>query len=280
MELPAGLRNDGAQERLGLMPINHHYVSAKADSSDSSLVRPTAWDEPHDMTVTQPAVYGAIAAGPAGELPIVTIPTGDSGEVMSKDAITKAISDAIAAFTGGGGIAVTGDICASMLSAKTGWLLLNGQTVGNVGSTATFANASAHALFLLFHDGIGGEAWPFTPPRSADAEADWTALKTFALPDARGRTLVNPDNGASVSSVFLLGQPYGEATHTLLPAEMPSHTHGTGSQERSANSGLGGVGGGGSMWDTGSALVTDPSGGDQPHNNLQPSLGANMFIKL
>src|ERR1700744_325567 len=42
---------------------------------------------------------------------------------------------------------------------------------------------------------------------------------TFALPDLRGRVPLHMGPG------FNLGQNGGEANHTLIPAEVPSHAH-------------------------------------------------------
>jgi microcystin-dependent protein len=57
----------------------HHFVTAKADGTNVTLVKPTNWNEPHDATTdsTVPIVVGATVPGPLVELPISTImPTG------------------------------------------------------------------------------------------------------------------------------------------------------------------------------------------------------------
>jgi microcystin-dependent protein len=46
----------------------------------------------------------------------------------------------------------------------------------------------------------------------------------FALPDLRGRSVVGQGQGPSLSNVFL-GQPVGNENITLLPNNMPAHTH-------------------------------------------------------
>lgn len=53
--------------------IKHHFVSGKADGTDATLVKPTAWNSDHDMTTdADGVVLGRLAgagAGPVQELP-------------------------------------------------------------------------------------------------------------------------------------------------------------------------------------------------------------------
>lgn len=128
----------------------------------------------------------------------------------------------------------------------------------------------------------------------------------FRLPDPSGRVPGAIGSGTGLTA-RALGDSVGEEEHTLTIAEMPSHNHGgtTGSTsldltqtslvtgintttERStASAGLS------STYVTGvTATTVDPSitpnphnhtiasqGGDQPHNNMQPTLFmGNMFI--
>jgi microcystin-dependent protein len=263
----------------------HSYTSGKADGPDSTFVKPSDWNADHKMTVSQSSVVGARVAGDVEELPLVLSSGGDDGTIWTKQAIMDAIAAAVGAITPG---ATTGDVTFTMLSSKAGWLLLNGITIGNVGSSAGFANASALALFTLFWGGIGGQSWPIQNPdgtagvKGASADADWTALKKIALPDARGRALVQTDLGAGVNTlVTLIGQPAGEQNHVLAIGELAAHSHQFGTTSRLGfNNGLGGVGGGASLWDAGPLPGTLDTGGNQGHNNVQPSLGMNCFIKL
>jgi microcystin-dependent protein len=59
--------------------VKHHFQSAKADGTDVTLIKPTNWNEPHEITTdsTVPVILGATAPGAYVELPISAImPTG------------------------------------------------------------------------------------------------------------------------------------------------------------------------------------------------------------
>ncbi len=117
---------------------------------------------------------------------------------------------------------------------------------------------------------------------------------TFALPDLRGRVPVHPGQGPGLSN-YVLGEVSGTETVTLLTSEMPAHNH-----LLTANSS---VNGSPSPSNNFSAIVTDlggeqlnaynptanatmapnaitPTGGNLPHNNMQPFLCVNFIICL
>ncbi len=82
---------------------------------------------------------------------------------------------------------------------------------------------------------------------------------TFGLPDFRGRTPIGTGQGPGLSD-YEHGQVAGHENITLTEAMMPFHNHTIPPE----------VGGG----------VTDPTGGSQPIDNLQPSLAINFIIRL
>lgn len=106
-------------------------------------------------------------------------------------------------------------------------------------------------------------------------------ILTFNLPDKRGKISVGLDS--SDSDFNTIGKTGGEKEHTLTETEMPSHNHTTGIQgDTSYNPGtdLGTSGNSaGTLFDQSLGLSTTNSGGDQPHNNLQPYQVDNWIIK-
>lgn len=114
----------------------------------------------------------------------------------------------------------------------------------------------------------------------------------FNLPDLRGRTPVGyglaTANGATNHT---MGQVFGEETHQLTSAEMPSHRHRpandytTGwaaTEPQSWTKGATGYVGGTGSDRPGTyynSTFLELTGGDQAHNNMQPSLGVNFIIK-
>src|SRR5579864_9536298 len=77
--------------------------------------------------------------------------------------------------------------------APKGWAMCNGQLL---------AINQNQAIFSLLGTTYGGDG-----------------RVNFGLPNLQGRVPVHVGNG------FTLGQLAGEITHTLIPSEMPAHTH-------------------------------------------------------
>ena len=99
---------------------------------------------------------------------------------------------------------------------------------------------------------------------------------TFNLPDKRGRASVGYDS--TQDEFNAIGKHIGEKTHKLIIEEMPKHNHPfpiTGSDHHGTFFS--------NQWSnfrvyTGNDAVYD-AGGDQPHNNIQPSEVDNWIIK-
>lgn len=87
---------------------------------------------------------------------------------------------------------------------------------------------------------------------------------------AEGRTLVGFSTKESDPADYkTMGSEFGANTHKLTIDEAPSHTH-------SVSFRTGGIGGSGrpatdSQSSNAANMVTESAGGDQPHNNIQPS---------
>jgi hypothetical protein len=142
---------------------------------------------------------------------------------------------------GGGGtidattIFQTGDVKQVYGSGSiVGWVRMNGRTIGSATSGASErANADTQALFTLLWNNDAGLA--VSGGRGVSAAADWTANKTIALPDARGRPIAGLlDMGNTTSSILdptfagcgvtNLGSLCGSQSHTLTAGEIPQIT--------------------------------------------------------
>lgn len=112
----------------------------------------------------------------------------------------------------------------------------------------------------------------------------------FALPDLQGRAPMHPGQGPGLS-LHDLGETGGSETVSLLESEIPAHSH---SMTASTQVGLENVptgqnvaaGDGINLFAPAGNLVAmsdqmlAPTGGDAPHNNLQPYLTFYFNIAL
>ncbi|RCK32029.1 hypothetical protein TH9_15155 [Thalassospira xiamenensis] len=96
---------------------------------------------------------------------------------------------------------------------------------------------------------------------------------SFKLPDLRGRTAIGAGQGVDLSD-RVLGAMAGAETHQLTVDEMPSHTHGIAAYNTIAG------GGNGPRPMPNDTYQSTATGGDQPHNNMQPFLVLNYIIKV
>ena len=145
-------------------------------------------------------------------------------------------------------------------SSPTGWLLTYGQAV----SRTTYADLFT-AIGTTYGVGDGSS--------------------TFNVPDLRGRVIAGQDDMGGTSANRLtnqsggldgdtLGASGGAETHQLTVGEMPAHTHGISD----------GVDSTGGTTNRPRAIAGDvrsstSTGGDNPHNNIQPTLILNYIIK-
>lgn len=115
---------------------------------------------------------------------------------------------------------------------------------------------------------------------------------TFALPDLRGRVPIHQGQGPGLSP-YSLGQVSGSETVTLTIAEMPAHNHGVRANSAAGDSGapenaiFANSGATDREYLTSgvanvsmSPQIITPTGGSQPHPNLQPYLTINFCIAL
>jgi microcystin-dependent protein len=148
--------------------------------------------------------------------------------------------------------------------SPVGWADCNGQLLPISSNTA---------LFSLLGTTYGGDG-----------------KSNFALPDLRDRVPIDAGQGPGLSN-YIQGESGGEYQHTLIISEMPAHTHflkadtSVGTSARPANALMAKNGAAISMYrgtfnQTMSAAAFGPTGGGQPHNNLQPYLGLMYIIAL
>jgi microcystin-dependent protein len=115
---------------------------------------------------------------------------------------------------------------------------------------------------------------------------------TFALPDMQGNAAMHPGQGPGLS-LHDLGEMSGSETVTLLESEIPSHPHSlmasavAGTQSLPTSNSITRVSGAtpylppaGAPLVSFSGQAVTPTGGDQPHNNMQPFLTLNFCIAL
>jgi microcystin-dependent protein len=115
---------------------------------------------------------------------------------------------------------------------------------------------------------------------------------TFAVPDLRGRVPIHQGTGPGLSS-YVIGQRAGTETVTVLPTQMPAHTHvvvatsGASNSLTPGNTLLPGTVSGDSFYATDltgatpiamSAQSTSLAGGSQPHENCMPTLTVQYCI--
>ena len=261
--------------------VKHKKVSAKADSSDDQLIRPSEWNDDHNISTLTASVWlgqNATGPGPVKELPVESA-SGDDFTMMTKDAITAAISTAVANLKP----FATGDLAASIAATKTGgWVLCNGQTLNKANGT------SNHDLFVMLW-AINGATWPVAPSRGTSAEGDWNSNKFIAVPDARGCVLGMLGTGTSVNNLIAqLGVRVGVDKGSLTVANLPAHDHGWIPREGSStpSTSAGTVRGG--TWadpsvanaDNKGTARSEMTGSGTPVSVVQPTMGVNIFIKL
>ena len=119
---------------------------------------------------------------------------------------------------------------------------------------------------------------------------------TNETPDLRGRIIVGTGlwSDSFGSTIYNLGNVAGERMHQLTISEMPAHHHSVAGNSHwgadsigiaGANGGIGAVSEGpDSVWwnnadALGRQLISD-SGGDQPHNIMQPYMAVNWIMKI
>lgn len=149
--------------------------------------------------------------------------------------------------------------------APKGWAQCNGQLL---------PITSNQTLFQLIGTTYGGNG-----------------VNNFALPDLRGRVVVSSGQGAGLSN-YTIGQLNGTENVTLITSQIPQHSHTLAASSAAGNSAspsgnYPAVNSEGVLQYSSAAPDTSMNagiigltGGNQPHNNLQPYLVMNYCIAL
>lgn len=168
------------------------------------------------------------------------------GNILKKYNLTKAQWEVVGGAITGDTLPIGSIIPFGGTEAPTGWLICDGSMLNRTTYKELFAAIGTN----FGTDGPGN----------------------FYIPDLRGKVAVGQN--ASETEFNTLGKTGGEKTHTLTIEEMPAHNHNINWQY------TGGSGTATAIFTySGNTIGTTSTGGDQPHNNLQPYQVTNYIIK-
>ena len=208
------------------------------------------------------------------------------------------VNNKVEEVTTSGKIFSTGDIVETISFVKSGWLPCDGLTIGQPGSNATSRqNLDVLDLYIMIWNNIVASYIPIyeangnLASRGVSALADWGALKAISLPNLTGRASIG-------TGIYGLGQIMGSETELLTMNHIPNHNHGGGNHTHIfegifQNPGplltqyylplanLQAAPGVAPTFNNYlSGLIINAEGGNLPHNNMQPSIAINKFIKI
>ncbi|MGO9060293.1 MAG: phage tail protein [Candidatus Binataceae bacterium] len=148
--------------------------------------------------------------------------------------------------------------------APSGWALCDGQLLSISQNTALFSSLGTS---------FGGDG-----------------VRTFALPDLRGRVPIHAGQGPGLSP-YTLGESGGAESVTLVIGQIPTHNHLVNAD--TGDNGASSHPNGQYLASTGATSIYNsnpdstmnpnmiqPVGGSQPHTNVEPFLCVNFIIAL
>lgn len=225
------------------MEITHKFVSEKADGTDTTLVKPSNWNDPHDMVTSGDGVVLGVPAG-AGAGPVQEIPIAN----MVQPGFIWAYAGA---------------------TAPTGWLLCDGSAVNRTDWPALFA-----IVGTTYNTG-GESGTQFRLPDLRGrvivmVDGGAGRLPSWVLGTGGGEsthTLVSPE-----MPVHSHGVTDPQHQHTLPLGDLGLGGTGGGNVVQHGSNAL-------VDFPSPTGISIQNAGGGGPHNNVQPALAMNYCIK-
>jgi len=191
------------------------------DSSTGSVSVITGTSDP---TPSAPAIT-------AGKLPVAQVLLTSASTVITNSMIT----DERALNSMGVSSLNTGMVMMWLSStAPTGWLKLNGNSIGSASSGGTFTGTAYQNLYYYFWNNLTDTWAPVAGGRGLSAIADWTANKKLTMPNMADYIAMGVGSNAATPGAqagSAVGTPTGSVATvigntTLGTGSIPSHDHG------------------------------------------------------
>lgn len=286
------------------LAIKHNFVTAKTDGSDSTLLKPSNWNDTHAITLATNNLIGRASAG-AGAAEEIPTSAAVIALLASPDLVTFLANLGVSPATTGDGRITLKTV------APAGWVMMNDGGIGDASSyPSTRNNVDCLALFTLLYNNItDGNApvytqagVPSTRAAQGTAAAAWSAHCLVLLPRQLGRAIVGAGTGSGLT-VRPLGNWFGGDTVNIDVTNLPPYTPAgtlvvgavtatTTAPPLAGNNNFNGGGGGSfSVTSSGAASVTinqgasswtgAPQGGaNTPLSIAQASTAWNVMVKL